>query len=233
MNIGSPSFLTMLVLGILFCILIKITKMNRDQKGITVKAIKSNKKNPLFTGAAIIIVIILLFTISSGCTAKEPLTTIINNNNASQIASEETQRDSITSKPTVPDTSAEKVTPSEEIGSTEKDTQTTAPKTKSSIKIVHPEEYVTWSENIGGIAKNIPDGYELWILVYSQEKQQYYPYAKIVPQYDEWAIPVNIGFKDDYGKSFDIVAVLADKNAQNRFNNYLNTVLHQLDQKII
>ena len=144
--------------------------MNRDQKGITIKVIKSNKKNPLFTGVAIIIVIILLFTISSGCTAKEPLTTIINNNNASQIASEETQRDSITSKPTVSDTSAEKVTPSEEIGSTEKDTQTTAPKTKSSIKIVHPEEYVTWSENIGGIAKNIPDGYELWILVYSQER---------------------------------------------------------------
>ena len=219
MNINSPEFLTMLVLGSLFCILVKITKINRDQTG---KAIKCKKKTPLFIGVTIIIVVILLFVTSSGCTTKGQ-TTINNINNVSQTASEKT---------TATETSAEKVTSAEEIISAEetttaeKETQAITPTTttKPDIEIIHPVEKTSWKENIGGIAKNIPDNYELWILVYSHQKEQYYPYAKIVPQYDEWAIPVTIGFEDDYWNQFDIVAVLADKKAQDRFNTYLNTI---------
>lgn len=224
MNILSPEFLTMIVLGSLFCILIKITRINRGLRGITINN-KFKKKTPLLISAAIIIVTILLLVTSSGCATKEPtiINKIDNNNEASQIASEKTSSEPITSKETATEPSTEKVSLAEKTTSSDQETQTITPKTKPDIEIIHPVERTNWQENIGGIAKNIPDGYELWILVYSHEKEQYYPYTKVVPEYNQWVIkPLIIGFKGDYVKSFDIIAVLADTAAQEEFNNYLN-----------
>lgn len=217
MNIGSSELLIMIILGSLFCILKKAHKMNRDQ-GITINTNKNNKKFPLLTDSVVIVVITLLLITSSGCATKEPTTVI--NNNATQISVEKSSNSPIASEQIAAELSEETTLTKEKEISAEEETRATKPE----IEIIHPVEETHWQENIGGIAKNIPDGYEFWILVYSQEKQQYYPYAKVVPQYDEWVIPVNIGFKDDSWKEFDIVAVLADKNAQDRFNNYLDTM---------
>lgn len=227
MNIGSPEFLNMIVLGFLFCILMKVTGINKNQRGtVTIKAISNKRKIPLLTDIAIIMVVTLLLITSSGCTTKDP-TTIINNN-ATQISVEKASNSPTASEQTATEASGEKVTLSGELSgetrSAEEETQTITRTTKPDIEIIHPVTRTNWLENIGGTAKNIPDGYELWILVYSQEKQQYYPYTKVVPKYDEWVIPVTIGFKDDEDKEFDIVAVLADKKAQDRFNDYLVTV---------
>jgi hypothetical protein len=222
MSISSTGLLTIIVLGSLFCILIKITEINRDQRGITIKTIKCKKKTPSFAGVTIIIVAILLLVTSSGCATKE-LTTINNINNVSQTASEKTSSVPIISEPAATETSANKATLGEEATPTEEEIQVT-PKIKPDIKIIHPVEETNWQENIGGNAKNIPDGYELWILVYSREKEQYYPYTKVIPKYDEWVIkPLVIGFKDDCYKDFDIIAVLADTQAQKIFNDYLNS----------
>lgn len=164
-------FLTILVLGSLFCILIKINKIKKDERGIAIKPIRYKEKKPLSIGVTITIVIILLFVTSSGCTGGD------------------------TNKLTAAD---------------------------PQIKIVHPEQKVNWQENIGGTAQNIPDNKELWILVYSKEKQQYYPIHEAEIKYHEWTTPVNIGSKGDDDKEFDIIAVLADKGAQDRFNASIN-----------
>jgi hypothetical protein len=92
---------------------------------------------------------------------------------------------------------------------------------KPEVKIIHPDKEINWQESIGGTAKNIPNNYQLWVLVYSDEKKEYYPINKTEPKYDDWRTPAIIGSKDDSGKEFDIIAVLADKKAQDRFNDSL------------
>lgn len=169
MNISSTEFLTVLVLGSLFCILTKIIKMNRDRRGTTIKAIERKNKTPLFIHVTVIIVIISLFVTSSGCA---------------------------------------------------KLTDTAKPE----IEIIQPtEDKVDWKVDVGGTADNIPGGNELWVLVYSDDKKQYYPITKAEIKNGEWTVnQVPIGPKDDGGKEFDIIAMLADKNAQNILDNHLN-----------
>ncbi|MGB9938340.1 hypothetical protein [Methanosarcina sp.] len=197
-------------------------ELKRNQRGITLEVINTKRGAPLLIGVTIIIVITLLFAASSGCATKEPQN-ISTTNIISQTASAEKESSAkLASESAMEDVSGENLPATEEV-SAEKETQTEIPKAKTDIEIVHPVKETHWKENIGGIAKNIPDGYELWIIVYSPEKQQYYPYSSVTPEINQWVIkPVIIGFKSDDYKVFDIIAVLADKNAQNVFNNYLD-----------
>lgn len=222
MNVGSPELLIVIMLGSLFFILKKAHRRTRD-RDIAINANKNEKQFPLLTDSVIIIVVTLLLITSSGCTTKEPTTVI--NNNATQISVEKSSNSPIASEQIAAESSSEEITltKEKEISAEETSVEETRA-TKPEIEIIHPVEETHWQENIGGIARNIPDGYQLWVLVYSQEKEQYYPYAKVVPQYGEWVIPVTIGFKSDSYKKFDILAVLADKDAQDRFNAYLDTV---------
>lgn len=169
MDIGSTGFLTVLVIGSLFCILMKVIKTNRDRRGAIIKAIKCKKKTPLFIEVTIIIVVISLFVTSSGCAV---------------------------------------------LGQTP----------KPDIKIIQPtEKEIEWNVDVGGTAENIPGGYELWVLVYSEETKQYYPITKAVIKHDQWKVTqVPVGTEDDDKKEFDIIAVLADKEGQDIFNDYLN-----------
>lgn len=169
MNISSTEFLTVLVLGSLFCILMKIIKMNRDRRGTTIKAIERKNKTPLFIHVTVIIVIISIFVTSSGCA---------------------------------------------------KLTDTAKPE----IEIIQPtENKVDWKVDVGGTADHTLGGNELWVLVYSDDKKQYYPVTKAEIKNSEWTInQVPIGSKNDEGKEFDIIAVLADKNAQNILDDHLN-----------
>jgi len=76
-------------------------------------------------------------------------------------------------------------------------------------------------ENIKGTATNIPDGYQLWILVYPKTAQKYYPqHDSIEIQDGKWSIPIRIGNENNVGEKFDIVAVLADQNANEKFELY-------------
>jgi hypothetical protein len=76
-------------------------------------------------------------------------------------------------------------------------------------------------KNITGTAKNIPQGYELWILVYSTEKNKYYPISKADIQNGEWTIPGNICIKDNIGHISYIFAVLADQEASEELSSYI------------
>jgi hypothetical protein len=90
------------------------------------------------------------------------------------------------------------------------------------IKINYSSDMAQINENITGTAENIPDGYELWILVYPHEANKYYPQSQQANiQNGNWSIPVYIGVKDNVGDKFDIVAVLADKEARAEFTSYM------------
>lgn len=101
---------------------------------------------------------------------------------------------------------------------------------KPDIEIIQPtEKKIDWKVDVGGTAENIQDGYELWVLVYSDVKKQYYPVAKAEIKNCEWTVnEVPIGLEDDDGEDFDIIAVLADKNAQNIFHDYLNATEEEI-----
>jgi hypothetical protein len=76
-------------------------------------------------------------------------------------------------------------------------------------------------ENIAGTA-NVPEGYELWILVYSHEAKKYYPQnGQVNIQNGEWSVAVSIGSDDSEGEKFDIMAVLADKEARAELTSYI------------
>lgn len=76
--------------------------------------------------------------------------------------------------------------------------------------------------DITGTATNIPDDCTLWILVYPEAAQKYYPqYGSIKNIQDgKWSIPIHIGTENNTGEKFDIVAVLADEDASDEFEVY-------------
>lgn len=77
------------------------------------------------------------------------------------------------------------------------------------------------NEDITGTATNIPDGYNLWILVYPKTAQKYYPqHDSIKIQDGKWSIKIRLGNENNTGEKFDIVAVLADQNANEMFETY-------------
>lgn len=102
----------------------------------------------------------------------------------------------------------------------------TLPSTQAKINITYPLDStdVQMQETVKGTATNIPEGQQLWIVIKQQSLLEYRPQNYVNIQSDgSWELPVQIGEGDSHGSWFDIYAVLADKNAQNEFNNYLNT----------
>jgi hypothetical protein len=90
------------------------------------------------------------------------------------------------------------------------------------IKINYTSDTAHIAENIIGTAKNIPDGYELWILVYPYAAKKYYPqHEEVSIQNGVWSIPVGIGTEDNVGEKFDIIAVLANRDARIEFTSYM------------
>lgn len=100
----------------------------------------------------------------------------------------------------------------------------TPTQTQAEINITYPLDStdVQMKETVKGTATNIPEGRQIWIV--TRWYDNYYPQNYVDIQSDgSWELPVQIGEGDSHGSTYDIMAVLADKNAQNDFNNYLNT----------
>jgi len=93
---------------------------------------------------------------------------------------------------------------------------------KISINYPSNPAMVNVTETIIGNATNIPEGQKLWIAIYPQTAYKYYPQNSINTQNDgSWRLPVNFGGENNVGEKFDIIAVLADKNAQKVLNDYM------------
>lgn len=91
------------------------------------------------------------------------------------------------------------------------------------IKINYNSETANIEEYINGTAKNIPEGQEIWILVYPQTADKYYPICKGQLRNGEWTtfpLPVHLGTENDTDTKFDILAILADREAQDELGAY-------------
>ncbi len=95
------------------------------------------------------------------------------------------------------------------------------------IRITYPVDGDSVPRNImvQGTSANIPEGYQVWVLIYPHTAPLFFPQsvAATVDIRGEWTSPAYIGLDqpDQIGLLFDIVAVLADQNAQNVFKTYV------------
>lgn len=94
-----------------------------------------------------------------------------------------------------------------------------------SLKITYPPSggRVEIREIVRGTSQDILKEQAIWIVIYPHEVSRYYPqdYPADVQANGDWSSSVFIGIEIDVGKKFDIIAVLADKKAQDAFNDYL------------
>lgn len=96
---------------------------------------------------------------------------------------------------------------------------------KPVVRITYPSDGATVEirEMIKGTSQNIPKEQVIWIVVYPQVIGRYYPQndPADVQANGDWSSLAFIGIEEDVGKKFDTIAVLADKKAQDAFNDYL------------
>ena len=102
------------------------------------------------------------------------------------------------------------------------------------VKITYPVEAsdVVSSEIVKGVAQNIPNDQQIWVIVYAPVSNRYYPMEHSVTfvSGDEWQCPTFIGTTNTTGERFDIYAVLADQSAKDQINFYYqNTITLPLD----
>jgi hypothetical protein len=76
---------------------------------------------------------------------------------------------------------------------------------------------------VKGTSRNIPVGQTIWIVIYSQDVGRYYPQNDPADMQATggWASRSSFGIEQDAGKKFDILAVLASREAQDTFSAYL------------
>jgi len=100
------------------------------------------------------------------------------------------------------------------------------------VKIIAPDNgsNVSIVENINGVSINVPDGDVIWLVVKSGEN--YYPMkaAADTQTYGSWPTQVNIWSSVAHIDSaeftvFKVIAILADKNIQDKINQY-NDLAH-------
>ena len=95
---------------------------------------------------------------------------------------------------------------------------------KPSIQITYPEDRaeVLIDEMIKGTSDNLPDDYQIWLVLYSHPVSRYYPQDNPVEMEmtGNWSSRCHIGIQEDKAIMFDIIAVLADKNLQSEFLAY-------------
>ena len=100
-----------------------------------------------------------------------------------------------------------------------------SPAPTTSVKITQPAEgtKVEQTEMVKGTSQRIPSEQVIWVVVFVHKVGRYYPQnnpADVQPSGD-WASVTYIGVQADVGLKFDLIAVLADKEAQSAFNKYL------------
>lgn len=105
----------------------------------------------------------------------------------------------------------------------------------TAIKITSPSnnQVVSAQISVEGTSQNLPSRHMIWILVHPQTSDRYYPQDKTNEQNvtdvratGYWSTTVYPGLSTETGR-FDIIAVLADEQAQGAFNSYLEASARQ------
>lgn len=93
------------------------------------------------------------------------------------------------------------------------------------VEITYPYDGATVEirEMVRGTSQKIPEGPAIWIVVYPHVAGRYYPQNDTadVQANGDWTSLTYIGIEEDVNRKFNIIAVLADKRAQDAFNAYL------------
>lgn len=93
------------------------------------------------------------------------------------------------------------------------------------IQVSQPIEgaKVNQIQAVEGTSLNIPDGSVIWVVIYLPIVRRYYPqdFPADIQVNNDWSTIVTIGQPGEVGLQADIIAVLADKSAQDVFNAYL------------
>ncbi len=97
------------------------------------------------------------------------------------------------------------------------------PHFEPNVKIAFPLNTVQIRDTVSGTAKDISEGKQLWILIYPKNALKYYPHQVDIKNDGSWKFTAQFGQEHNVGDKYDILAVLADKNASNNFATYINT----------
>lgn len=96
---------------------------------------------------------------------------------------------------------------------------------KPKVEITYPYDGATVEirEIVRGTSEKIPKGHAIWIVVYPHLVDRYYPQnnSADVQANGDWTSNTSIGIEEDVNRKFDIIAVLADKRAQDAFEAYI------------
>ena len=98
------------------------------------------------------------------------------------------------------------------------------------VKITFPADAsnVGPSEMVKGIAQNIPNDQQIWVIVYTSSSNRYYPmeHSATILSGGEWQSPTFIGTTNSTGERFDIYAVLVDQRAKDEINFYYQNTIN-------
>jgi len=101
----------------------------------------------------------------------------------------------------------------------------TSPPPTTDAKITQPTDgaRIEQTETVKGTSQIVPNGSVIWIVVFLPTVGRYYPqnYPADVQANCDWSSVVYLGQAGESGLKADIIAVVADKNAQDAFNTYL------------
>ena len=97
------------------------------------------------------------------------------------------------------------------------------PRPKVEITYPYDAANVEIGEIVRGTSEKIPKGQAIWIIVYPHLVDRYYPQNNPadVQANGDWTSNTSIGIEEDVNRKFDIIAVLADKRAQDAFEAYI------------
>ncbi len=79
------------------------------------------------------------------------------------------------------------------------------------------------TEVVRGTFEGLPEGKVIWVVLFIPDVGRYYPQNRPadLEAGNKWSSLAYLGIPSDTGKRFDILAVVADSEAQNAFNAYL------------
>ncbi|HEX8736088.1 MAG TPA: hypothetical protein VF721_12245 [Pyrinomonadaceae bacterium] len=94
------------------------------------------------------------------------------------------------------------------------------------LKIIAPTDNATVSRpvTVQWKHKDLASGEKVYIMVYPTDIGRYYPQPKAAAEQPDntWSSETSIGNESDVGRIFFIHAVIANKDAQNELNTYIN-----------
>lgn len=102
---------------------------------------------------------------------------------------------------------------------------TPTPPPSPALKITQPAEgdKVEQVEVVKGTSQNIPKDQDIWVVVFVQKVNRYYPQNNPVDiqANGNWASSTSFGIPKDKGLKFDALAVTVNKDARAAFDEYL------------